>query len=462
MDKSLRNQISDLLSQVNSDTVYFFYNSSAFGRAKVKHWQCKHWLNNKLNSTGNNALFFEPISKIDMRIASDLEQSFGMAVSNCFDDYIISSDEWKKDQVVTPLGLVSMGEIFRCLILWHVAVGVDCAIDKLESFSDNGLLKYNEYVVIEGVNISEDCDFGNFKIMSTNKNLSIIPESLTKQLGYPFWIDRALLVVEKEFNTSIQKPEIVSDNEYSKMLKDNPKIHSCYNNYYSEAIGGYYIYERSFNRPKAETVLIDILCFAISLHLKIPASYSWHFSSLDKNHLLYFMREKRPSLKSGSVDSVLGRDDPVSICGDDIAKIKSIYERTVEIHKIGNKESKDFMDCVKLFMDLQTLPMRLDYNKVPMLGTAFEHLLDGYQTEKIRIPALKNFLSSVDQDNKIGEFYEIRGAFVHANQKKLRDIRNNEQDDEIVLQALEDCRKMLKKCLYEKVLPSVNNKQRNL
>ena len=178
--------------------------------------------------------------------------------------------------------------------------------------------------------------------------------------------------------------------------------------------------------------------------------------------MLYVLPKAKLRATEGSIDDVLGRTSKISIPDSDMAEIKHIYEQTVAIYNIRSEESKDFMDCVQLFMDLQTLPMRLDYNKVPMLGTSFEHLLDKYKKEKFRIPALTNFLSSVASDNKIGAFYKIRGAFVHGNEIKLRDLHNNEQNDEIVQQALEDCRKMLKKCIDEQVLPSVDNKQRNI
>ena len=41
MDKSLINQISDLLSQINEDTVYFYYDSTAFASCQLEHWQAK-------------------------------------------------------------------------------------------------------------------------------------------------------------------------------------------------------------------------------------------------------------------------------------------------------------------------------------------------------------------------------------------------------------------------------------
>ena len=100
---------------------------------------------------------------------------------------------------------VSMEDVVRCLILWCIATDVDCTIDKLESFSNNDPLKYKEYMVIEGLNISENYNFSDFEMMPSNENLGVIPESLIKQLGYPFWRGRTLIVLENEFNKAIEK-----------------------------------------------------------------------------------------------------------------------------------------------------------------------------------------------------------------------------------------------------------------
>ena len=91
---------------------------------------------------------------------------------------------------------VSMEDVVRCLILWCVATDVNCAIDKLESLSNNDPLKYKEYMVMEGLNISKNYNFADFEIIPSSENLGVIPESLIKQLGYPFWPDRTLLVSE--------------------------------------------------------------------------------------------------------------------------------------------------------------------------------------------------------------------------------------------------------------------------
>ena len=461
MDKSLRNRISDLLSQINEDTVYFDYNSSVFGNCRLKHCQAKIYLNNKLSTKNRYAPFLEPLDKLSVS-GHNLKTSLIDALLDCFGDYVVPSVMPKGHyKIVTPLYSptnVTIEDVVRCLILWCIATDVDSAIDKLESFSNNDPLKYKEYVVIEGLNISENYNFADFEMMPSNENLGVIPDSLIKQLGYSFWSDRTLLVSEFEFNKAIEKPKVVSADEYATMVRNKSKL--SYN--LDQKTGKIITYGRSFNRQKNASIWIDILCFAFSLHLKTPIWHSWHFQSLDENHLLYILPNAKFRPTEGSIEGVLRRTNEISIPDNDMAEIKGIYEQTVEIHNIGSEESKDFMGCVKLFMDLQTLPMRLDYNKVSMLGTSFEHLLDGYRKEKIRIPALTNFLSSVDQDNKIGEFYEIRGAFVHANKKKLRDIHNNEQSDEIVQQALEDCRKMLKKCIDERALPSVDKKQRNI
>ena len=239
---------------------------------------------------------------------------------------------------------VSMEDVVRCIILWCIATDVDCAIDKLESFSNNDPLKYKEYMVIEGLNISENYNFADFEIMPSNENLGVIPESLTKQLGYPFWPDRTLLVFENEFNKAIEKPKVVSEDEYSIMVRNNPRLPYIRD----KKTGKVFTYERSFNTKKKGNIRIDILCFALSLYLRTPISYSWHFLSLDENHLLYILPKAEFHSTGGSVDDVLGRTNEISITDNDMAQIKGIYEQTVEIDNMGSEESKDFMDCVKL------------------------------------------------------------------------------------------------------------------
>ena len=83
----------------------------------------------------------------------------------------------------------------------------------------------------------------------------------------------------------MEKPKVVSEDEYSIMVRNNPKL--PYN--FDESTGKIYTYERSFHTKKKGNIRIDILCFAFSLHLKTPISYSWHFLSLDENHLLYVL-----------------------------------------------------------------------------------------------------------------------------------------------------------------------------
>ena len=168
---------------------------------------------------------------------------------------------------------VSIENVVRCLILWCIVTDVNCTVDKLESFSNNDPLKYKEYMVIEGLNISENYNFADFEIMPSNENLGVIPESLIKQLGYPFWPDRTLLVSENEFNQAIEKPKVVSEAEYSTMLKNNPGLPYVLD----RETGKIFTYERAFNTKKKGNIRIDILCFAFSLYLKTPVSYSWHF-----------------------------------------------------------------------------------------------------------------------------------------------------------------------------------------
>lgn len=317
-------------------------------------------------------------------------------------------------------------------------------------------------MVIEGLNISENYNFADFKMMPSNGNLGVIPESLIKQLGYPFWTDRTLLVSENEFNKAIEKPKVVSEDEYSIMVRNNPKL--SYN--LDEKTGNIITYERSFNREKKGSLRIDILCFALSLHLKTPISDSWHFFSLDENHLLYILPKAELRPTEGSIDGVLGRTNKISIPDNDMASVKRIYEKTVEIDNIGSEESKDFMDCVQLFMDTQTLPMRLEYNKVPMLAVSFETATEKYVGDKRRIAALTDFVASVDTDeNPLTEFYRLRNDFMHVitqNNRRLRDVQNNEQVDEIIQDTIDFLRQMLMKCIDEKNLPSVDGKQRSI
>ena len=149
-----------------------------------------------------------------------------------------------------------------------------------------------------------------------------------------------------------------------------------------------------------------------------------------------------------------------------MAEIKRIYEQTVEIDNIGSEASRDFMDCVKLFMDLQTLPMRLDYNKVPMLAISFETSIEKSVGTNRITDTLTSFISSVQRDgNPLTEFYEIRNDFVHAiaqRNGRLRHIQNNEQADEIVEEAIDILREMLKKCIDKRMLPSVDDGQRSI
>lgn len=466
MDKSLRNQISDLLSQINEETVYFRYDSAAFASCQLKHWQAKGFVNSKLWTKNHDALFLEPLDKLRVAVEPNLEKSLVDALLDCFGDYVLPSIMSKKrHNIITPLRspmTVSIEDLVRCLILWCIATDVDCTIDKLESFSNNDPLKYKECMVIEGLNISENYNFLDFEMMPSNENLGVIPESLIKQLGYPFWPDRTLLVSENEFNKAIEKPKVVSKDEYSKMLEDDPELP-----YISDRkTGKIFTYKRAFDTEKKRNIRIDILCFAFSLYLKIPISYSWHFLSIDENHLLYILPKAEFRSIEGSIDYVLGRTNKFSITDNDMGKIKHIYEQTVEIDNVGSEESKDFMDCVKLFMDLQTLPMRLDYNKVPMLAISFETSLEKYVGTNRITNTLTNFISSVDIESQaLTPFYELRNHFLHAIQqknRKLRDVQNDEQVDEIVEDAVDILRKMLKKCVEEKILPSVENRQRNI
>ena len=443
MDKSLINQISDLLSQINEDTVYFRYYSSAFGTCRIKHWQAERFVNNKLRTNNHNAPFLEHLDKLRVAIEPNLEISLVDALLDCFGDYVVPSMTSKKRyNIITPLYspmTVSMEDIVRCLILWCTATGVDCAIDKLESFSNNDPLKYKEYMVIEGLNISENYNFADFEIMPSNENLGVIPESLTKELGYPFWPDRTLLVSENKFNKAIEKPKVVSEDEYSIMVRNNPRLSSTYIR--SEKTGKVFTYERSFDTKKKGNIRIDILCFALSLYLKTPISYSWHFLSLDENHLLYVLPKAEFHSTGGSVDDVLGRTNKISITDNDMAEIKRIYEQTVAIDSISSEESKDFMDCVQLFMDTQTLPMRLDYNRVSMLAVSFETSLEKSVGTKRITAALTDFVASVDTDkNPLTKFYRLRHDFIHAitqNNRKLRDVQSNEQVDEIVQDTID-------------------------
>ena len=187
MDKLLRNQISDLLSQINEDTVYFRYDSAAFASCRLEHWQAKGFVTNKLSTKNHNALFLESLDKLQVAIAHNLETSLVDALLDCFGAYVVPSIMSKKRyQIITPLyspTTVSMENVTRCLILWCIATDVDCTIDKLESLLNNDPLKYKEYVVIEGLNISENYNFADFEIMPSNENLGVIPESLIKQLG---------------------------------------------------------------------------------------------------------------------------------------------------------------------------------------------------------------------------------------------------------------------------------------
>ena len=465
MDKSLRNHISDLLSQINEDTVFFNYNSSAFGLCRMKHWQAKHFVKNKLSTKNHNALFLEPLDKL-LVFGHNLQTSLVDALLDCFGDYVVPSGMSKKRyNIITPLHspmTVSMEDVVRCLILWCIATDVDCTIDKLESFSNNDPLKYKEYMVIEGLNISENYNFSDFEMMPSNENLGVIPESLIKQLGYPFWRGRTLIVLENEFNKAIEKPKVVSEDEYSIMVRNNPKL--PYNR--DQRTGKVFTYERSFNTQKKGNIRVDILCFALSLHLKTPISYSWYFFSLDENHLLYILPKAKLRSTGGSIDYVLGRTSKISIPDNDMAEIKRIYEQTVAIDNIGSEESKDFMDCVQLFMDTQTLPMRLDYNRVSMLAVSFETSTEKYVGDKRRIAALTDFVASVDPNkNPLTEFYRLRNDFIHAitqNNRKLRDVQSNEQIDEIVQNTIDFLRIMLRKCIDEQVLPSVDSKQRNI
>ena len=385
---------------------------------------------------------------------------------DCFGGYVVPYGISKKGYyIVTPLYspmTVSMEDIVRCLILWCIATDVDCTIDKLESFSNNDPLKYKEYMMIEGLNISENYNFTDFEIIPSNENLGVIPESLTKQLGYPFWIDRTLLVSENEFNKALEKPKIVSRDEYIIMEKNNPQLPYILD----QKTGKIVTYERSFNTKKKGNIRIDILCFAFSLHLKTPISYSWHFLSLDENHLLYVLPKAEFHSTGGSVDDVLGRTNEISITDNDVAEIKRIYEQTVAIDSIGSEESKDFMDCIQLFMDTQTLPMRLDYNRVPMLAVSFETSLEKYVGTKKITAALTNFVASVDTDkNPLTKFYRLRNDFIHAitqNNRKLRDVQSNEQVDEIVQDTIDFLRQMLMKGIDEQILPSVDDGQRSI
>ena len=466
MDKSLRNQILDLLSQINEDTVYFRYDSAAFGSCRLKHWQAKIFVNNKLSTKNHNALFLEHLDKLSVAIERNLETSLVDALLDCFGDYVVPSIMSKKHyNIITPLYspmTVSMEGIVRCLILWCIATDVDCTIDKLESLSNNDPLKYKEYMVIEGLNISENYNFTDFEIMPSNKNLGVIPESLIKQLGYPFWPDRTLLVSENEFNKTMVKPEVVSEEEYSKMLENNPGLPSVFD----RETGKIFTYERSFNVEKKGNIRADISCFAFSLHLKTPISYSWHFLSLDENHLLYILPKAEFHSTRGRVDDVLERTNEISITENDMAEIKRIYEQTVEIDDIGSEESKDFMDCVQLFMDTQTLPMRLDYNRVSMLAVSFETSIEKSVGTKRITAALTDFVASVDADkNPLTKFYRLRNDFIHAitqNSRKLRDVQSNEHVDEIVQDTIDFLRQMLMKCIDEQILPSVGDGQRSI
>lgn len=466
MDKLLRNQISDLLSQINEETVYFRYDSAAFASCRLKYWQAKRFVNSKLWTKNHDALFLEPLDKLRIAIERNLETSLIDALLDCLSGYVVPSIMSKEHySIITPLNssmTVSIENVVRCLILWCIATDVNCTVDKLESFSNNDPLKYKEYMVIEGLNISENYNLADFEIMPSNENLGIIPESLIQQLGYPFWPDRTLLVSENEFNKTIEKPKVVSEAEYSTMLENNPGLPYILD----RETGNIITYELSFNTQKKGSLRIDILCFAFSLHLKTPISDSWHFFSIDENHLLYILPDAELRPTEGSIDSVLGRTNKISIPDNDMAEIKGIYEQTVEIDNIGSEESKDFMDCVKLFMDLQTLPMRLDYNKVPMLAISFETSLEKSVGTNRITNTLTSFISSVDiESQSLTPFYELRNHFVHAVQqknRKLRDVQNNEQVDEMVENAVDILRKMLKKCVDKKILPSVENRQRNI
>ena len=96
MDKSLRNQISDLLSQINEDTVYLYYDSTAFGSCRLKHWQAKVFVNNKLSTKNHNALFLEHLDKLRVAIERNLEMPLIDALLDCFGDHVVPSMMSKK------------------------------------------------------------------------------------------------------------------------------------------------------------------------------------------------------------------------------------------------------------------------------------------------------------------------------------------------------------------------------
>lgn len=104
MDKSLRNQILDLLSQINENTVYFHYYSSAFGTCRIKHWQAKTFVKGKLWTENHNALFLEHLDKLRVAIEYNLETSLVDALLDCLGGYVVPSMMSKKRyKIITPL-----------------------------------------------------------------------------------------------------------------------------------------------------------------------------------------------------------------------------------------------------------------------------------------------------------------------------------------------------------------------
>ena len=110
--------------------------------------------------------------------------------------------------------------------------------------------------------------------------------------------------------------------------------------------------------------------------------------------------------------------------------------------------------------------MRLDYNKVPMLSILFDTSIERPKSTDTKKAILNDFVSSVDEsDSPLTKFYKLRNGVIHAINKKknrLRDVHNNKKVDELVEETVNFLREMLKKCIDEQVLPSVDNKQRNI
>ena len=430
-------QISDLHPRYN------FMNG--YGSTRIADWQYERVAKSNILHNGQTFGFHEPINRFE--ISSGVVNRLSDLLKEFFKDYLVS------DGIITAVGNIPINIFSRSLIDIKISLGSACAAESLQELVEDTNLSYDNCVILDGINVSSDTNFGNFLLSPTNTSFDILPNNVFRTVGNELIIDRSIIKFRNQYKTNLYFPEWMDSESYSEKIRkmSEDDLYKFHRPMYKQ---GYLIYnvDDVFFYSRNSSYYIDILCYVLSVHFQKNVLNTWPFIC-PENLLLRtccdFLHMNANVGKYNMNNLTVGRTNPIDVSDKDIQDINHFYQKMDElcekhIHKDRFIKSIWHYNNIARSSD--------DVLRSQELANTFACLVDGdINFVEIFKKYIPDFIANNSKDKKsmiddLDVLRDYRNAQPHPNKENLK-FTTDGISESVFQNCLQYYKRLILKCI---------------